>query len=422
MTCQRKWLAGSVLAVGTLMAAGSASAQTVPNCNDTTMFPNPIYFIGSSAFETTAGNMAILLSQLTGTDKVTLIYQATSSCDGPNYMKDDTMVMTGLADVFTPDGTNPLIADKSSCTLATGQRPDLGVSDIFYENCPAIDPATIPDTITDVQGPVQSMIFIVPVSNKTVTAISAEQAQDIWGCGMSGGVTPFTNETDIQQRNSSSGTQGIVAEAINVPATAFKGVPNSGSSNLVTSMLNAPDQGSAIGFLAADSYDTKRTQFNALAFRAFNQTKAYYADSDISTFDKRNTRDGHYVVWGPEHFFVKYDSTSKTITNPNAAKFLGWLNGTLSTTAFNYIDVEARSNVVPQCAMKVTRDTDGGPLRPVTPTAPCGCYFESIATKTAVPTGCTPCGAGADGGTDGGVDGGSASCPTGKTCPNNFCE
>jgi hypothetical protein len=422
MNCRRTWLAASALVAGCLIA-GSARAQNVPNCNDTTMFPNPIYFIGSSAFETTAGNMAILLAQVAGNDKVTLIYQATSSCDGPNYIKGAT-VMSGVADVFVPSTANPLIATKASCTLATGQTADLGVSDIFYENCPAIDPPTLDlaTGITDVTGPVQSMIFIVPAANKTVTAISAEQAQDIWGCGMSGAVAPFTNETDIQQRNSGSGTQGIIAKAINVPATAFKGNPNPTGTNMVSSMIAAPDQSEAIGFLAADSYDAKRTQFNALAFRAFGQTKAYYADSAFGTFDKRNTRDGHYVVWGPEHFFVTVDPTTKAVNNPKAVKFLGWLNGTLATPAFNYIDVEARSNVVPQCAMKVSRATDGGLLKSYKPATPCGCYFESVATSTAVPPGCIPCGGGADGGTDGGADSGSTTCPTGTTCSNNFCE
>jgi hypothetical protein len=409
MNSRKTLLAGTAMAIGCLVA--STARADIPSCADATMFPNPIYFIGSSAFEATAGNMAILLSALGGADKVTLIYSATSSCDGPNYIKDNLVMTAGTADVFTPDTTNPLVGVKSSCTLAANTHADIGVSDIFYENCPLIDPATVPDTITDVQGPVQSMILIVPFATKTPTAISAEQAQDVWGCGMSGGVEPFTVLADIQQRGPTSGTQGVVAKAINVPPTAFKGTLNATGGAMVTSMLMAPDQGSAIGFLAADSYDAKRNQFNALAFRAFNQTKAYYADSSISTFDKKNTRDGHYVIWGPEHFFAAYDKTTKAITNANAAKFLGWLNGTLTTAAFNYIDVEARSGVVPQCAMKVSRDTDGGFLKPFTPTKPCGCYFESVATKTATPPGCTPCG-GADAGT----------CPVGTTCSNNFCE
>ena len=74
--------------------------------------------------------------------------------------------------------------------------------------------------------------------------------------------------------------------------------------------MTAPHQDQAIGFLAADSYDANRTMLNALAFQAFGQSKAYYADSTADAFDKRNVRDGHYVVWGPEHFFVAVDNAN----------------------------------------------------------------------------------------------------------------
>jgi hypothetical protein len=409
MNGRKNLIAGSAAAVSCLLA-GVAHGQAVPNCNDTTMFPNPIYLSGSSAFEPTAGNMAIKLSAQTGADKVTIIYKATSSCDGPTNIGGN-VTLTGSADYFVPSATNPDVATKASCSLdAAVTKADVGVCDVFYENCPG-NAATIPATMTDVQGPVQAMIFIVPESNTTSTSLSAEEAQDIWGCGMTGAVEPFTSDvTDTQQRNSGSGTQGVVAKAINVPPGSFKGKMNAAGGDLVTSLLAAPNPPSAIGFLAADSYDTKRTTLNALAFRAFTQTKAFYADSTADTLDKKNVRDGHYVVWGPEHFFATYDATTKMITNPKAAKFIGMINGTVATTAFNYIDIEGKAGVVPQCAMKVSRDQDGGFLKPYTPAAPCGCYYESVVTKTPTPPGCTAC------------PNGDGDCTGGKKCFNKFCE
>jgi hypothetical protein len=399
-------LAGGAATFAALLA-GRAHAQAIPNCNDTTMFPNPIYVAGSSAFEPTAGAMAVKLGALTGNDKVTIIYKGTASCDGPAAIRDN-VTLSGSASYFVPNATNPNLGDKKPCSLdAAPTKADVGVSDIFYESCPG-NAATLPAGMTDVQGPVQAMIFVVPESNTTQTNLTAQEAQVIWGCGMSGGVEPFTSDTtDTQQRNSGSGTQGVVAKAINVPAAAFKGKMNASGGDLVTSLLAAPNPGSAIGFLAADSYDTKRTTLNPLAFRAFGQTKAFYADSTADTFDKRNVRDGHYVVWGPTHFFAAHDGTK--VTNEKAAKFIGWANGTLATTAFDYIDVEAKAGVVPQCAMKVQRDSDGGLMRPHASTAPCGCYYESLATKTATPPGCTAC-------TD------DAGCTGGKKCSNKFCE
>jgi hypothetical protein len=400
-------IAGGAAALGSLLA-GAAYGQAIPNCNDTTMFPNPIYLSGSSAFEPTAGLMAIKLGALTGADKVTLIYSATSSCDGPAHIRDMT-TLTGSADYWTPNAANPNLADKHSCSLdAAPTKADIGVCDIFYENCPGND-ATIPAGIVDTQGPVQAMIFIVPKSNTMNTNLTAAEAQDIWGCGMSGGVEPFTADmTDTQQRNAGSGTQGVVAKAINVPAGSFKGKTNTAGSDLVSSLTAAPDPGSAIGFLAADSYDTKRSTLNALAFEAFGQLKAYYADSTADTFDKRNVRDGHYVVWGPEHFFAAADNTG-AVSNANAAKFVGWVNGTVTTAAFNYIDIEAAANVIPQCAMKVTRAQDGGLMSRYTPPKPCGCYWESKATMS-TPADCTACTTDAD------------CTASGKHCSYNFCE
>jgi hypothetical protein len=400
-------IAGSAAAFGALLAGPAFGQATLPNCSDTTMFPNPIYLSGSSAFEPTAGWMAVALGALTGTDKVTLIYSATSSCDGPTHIRDGSKIM-GSADFWTANATAGMPPVKASCALdANGIVPDVGVSDIFYENCPGND-ATIPAGISDTQGPVQAMIFIVPEQNTMNTNLTAAEAQDIWGCGMAGGVQPFTNETaDIQQRNAGSGTQGIVAKAINVPPGSFHGKMNSAGGDLVMSIGAAPDPIGAIGFLAADSYDGKRSSLNALAFEAFGQTKAYYADSSVDTFDKRNVRDGHYVVWGPEHFFATTDAMGK-INNTKAANFIGWVNGTVTTAAFNYLDIEATANVIPQCAMKVSRAQDGGFMKPYTPAKPCGCYWESKATKM-TPADCMPCTMNSD-------------CTGGKTCSNNFCE
>ncbi|HEY2728573.1 MAG TPA: hypothetical protein VGK52_01455 [Polyangia bacterium] len=414
-------IAGSAAAFAGLFA-GAAHAQTLPMCSDATMVgPNPIYLSGSSAFEPTAGYMAVKLGALAGADQVTLVYSATSSCDGPTNIRDNK-TLTGNADYWTANADPTMAPVKHSCVLDLGTKADLGVSDIFYENCPGNDP-TIPAGLADVQGPVQAMIFIVPHSNTSQTNLTAAEAQDVWGCGMSGGVAPFTDgatpPTDsaaqmadmqsTQQRNGGSGTQGIVAKAINVPAAAFKGKVNGTGGNLVSSLMAAPHQDQTIGFLAADSFDANRMNLNALAFQGFGQTKAYYADSTVDSFDKHNVRDGHYVVWGPEHFFVAVDNAN-AITNPKAAKFTGWVNGTVTTAAFNFVDLEATAHVIPQCAMKVSRAQDGGFVKPYTPAAPCGCRWESVATTTATPPGCTMCTTDAD------------CTASGKKCSNNFCE
>jgi hypothetical protein len=380
------------------------------------MFPNPIYITGSTAYQPTAALFAAQMANLSGTDKVTIIYQnGLGSCDGPASIMSGSM-LTGTASVWAPGANfaNDITSvTKSSCTLDSTHAADVGASDIFWKNCPNLSGTAQPATIKDYQGPAQAMIFIVAApQNSSFTAMSAAEAQLIWGCGAGGLVSPFDDVMGIMQRNSTSGSQGLVAKAINVPPTAFFGVSNSGGGNVVTSMMTyvaSHNPNKAIGFIAGDLFDTNRTIFYPVAFQAFNQNKAYYADSSRDAKDRKNVRDGHYGVWGPEHFFVSVDGTG-TPTNPAAAKFLGATFGTMYQSNFNYIQLESIAGVIPQCAMKVTRDDDGilGPIKPKTDvTDPCGCAFEKYRTGL---TSCTAC------------PNGNGDCSGGKTCHFGYCE
>ena len=392
-----------VVGVGALAFLGSAQlahAQTSPNCSDATMFPNPIYLAGSSAFEPTAGKIAVKLSAQP--TKYTIIYKATASCDGPAAIRDN-VTLAGNGDYFVVDPTDATKVVPKQCSLdAVVTKADVGVADVSYFAC---NNDTLPAAMSESLGPVQSMLFVVPEANTTITAISAEQAAAIWGCGTMGSVSPFIDETAIQQRNALSGTQIMVSKYIGVPANGFKGVMNGTGGNLVTSLLAVADAQKAIGFYAADGYDTKRSTLNALAFRGVGQTKAYYADSTAAATDKRNVREGRYEIFGPVHFFAAGTPTG------NAKKAIDWIQGTAPIEAglpLGYIDVEAGAGMVPLCAMKVTRETDGGYLKPYKPPVSCGCYYEKVVTQ-ATPAGCVPC---AD----------SSTCTGGKTCQSQFCE
>jgi ABC-type phosphate transport system substrate-binding protein len=391
--------------------SGVARAQVpppIPDCTDATMVgPNPIYLAGSSAFQPAAQAMALQLSALTGADQTTIIYKSSASCDGVNDILNNAD-LSGTGTYFTLDTTmTPPAPVANSCNLIAGTKADVGVSDIFFETCPGMD--TRPATVGDIAGPVQAMLIIVPEANTTFTAVSAQEAQDIWGCGMAGMVSPFTDENGIMQRNSGSGTQNIIAKHINVAAGAFKGVMNATGGNLVTMLLGyaANNPQKAIGFLAADSYDANRSMLNSVAFRAFEQTKAYYADSASDTFDKRNVRDGHYLPWGPEHFLVQLGSDGKP-TNAKAAKFLSWMDGSATVGNLNFTQILSKASLIPQCAMKVQRSSDGGLLSPFTPADPCKCLFEATVSSS-TPANCAAC-------TD------SSTCTNGTACHHGYCE
>ena len=398
-----------------LLVCALASRAHAQSCDDATLgLTNPVYIAGSSAFVNTAGFFALELAA--ANSPVSILYtNGTASCDGALVMETGNALTSGVATtatyfVPTTSSTNPLPFDKKSCNIPAGTHADLGVADIFWESCPnVLQPR--PAGIKDIPGPVQAMLFIVPEGNTTTTTLSAEQAQIIWGCPNGGMQWGFTS---VHRRDQNSGTQGIVATAIGVSAAAILGISETGSGTMITNVAGVADPLTGIGFVAADSYDGARSSVNALAFRAFRQQLAYYADSDATKHDRRNVRDGHYTVWGPEHFLVKVDGNGN-ITNQKAADLISWINGTVAvpgprTSADEYIALEAKAGIIPQCAMKVKRSSDGGPMSPLTQDDRCGCFFESNTadgiTNTAECVACT---------SDG-------QCSGSKKCLHHYCE
>ena len=395
-----------------LGSARLASAQV--NCNDATMFPNPVYMNGSSAIVSMLQKVGRTLN---ASGQATIIYKASASCDGPNGLKNDAD-LTGTATAYTADPADAAKVNVVTCNLAAGIKSQIGVSDVAYDACTG---EALPATLGDFPAMVQSMLLVVPEANATFTAISAEQARAIWGCGAKSTITPFIEETSgIQQRNKDSGTQIMVSKYIGVPADKLKGKTNAGTPDMIASLIAPGDPANRIGFVAADAYEgsqlvgtvstPRRALLNAVAFRGFEQAKAYYPDSTATATDKRNVRDGHYMIQGPLHLIAK--TSGGAASDAVAKKAIDWLQGTVPVDPANpksYIDVVAKAGNVPQCAMKVKRDSDGGLLKPYTPAKPCGCYYETVVTGVATPPGCSVC---AD----------DTACSGGKKCNYGFCE
>jgi hypothetical protein len=95
-------------------------------------------------------------------------------------------------------------------------------------------------------------------------------------------------------------------------------------------------------------------------------------------------------------------------TNAQAKTFIDLVlgNPTPGITDVDGLATVISKGIVPDCAMKVKRDFEGGDLSLYTPAAPCGCYYE--ATVPGGSTSCTKC-------TDDGP------CGTGK-CRYGYCE
>ena len=413
---------------GGLLAARGASAQdagTTPTCASLT---NPVYLDGSSAFVPTAAAFAVKLSSSTETaNKMTIVYLAPGSCGGVNAIATNADI-TGTGTYYTLNGTTLV---KNSCTLpASGQKADIGVSDVYYASCGTSVPTAQPATLKDFPGPVQAMEFIVGKGNAT-GYITAAEAQDVYGCGSGANISSFTSPSGIFCRDQStglSGTQVIISDNIGLAPTAVNMpicVPVSGG-NMPTSVAEYSTPANSIGFLGADVYDANRTivaggttyTLSALAFEAVGQSKAYYADSTASARDRQNVRDGHYTMWGYEHLLAYVDATTGVPTSANAAKLINLITGAATdSNVGDLVALEATAGVIPTCAMSVKKTDDlPGYISPASaPT--CTCAFVKTATGTA-PTGCVACGGGSDGGTDAAAGG----CTGGKTCQHGFCE
>jgi hypothetical protein len=404
-----------VVTAGGLLAARGARAQdagTTPTCAS---LPNPVYLDGSSAFEPTVAQFAVKLAA--ASTPMTIVYLKPGSCAGVNSIATKADI-TGTATYYQLNGTTLM---KPTCTLPTsGQKADIGVSDVFYGSCGSAAPTTQPADLKDFPGPVQAMEFVVAKANTSTQYLTALEAQDIYGCGAGAAVSTFTQATGIFCRDQNSGTQIIISDNIGLsPATPAPPicVSESGSGAVATAVGGYTTPAAAIGFLGADVYDSNRSTLNALAFEAVSQTAAYYADSTSAARDRQNVRDGHYTMWGYEHMFAYVGSNGQP-TSANAAKVIGLILGTSTDAAVgDFVSIEGAAGTIPTCAMGVQKLNDSpGYLSPAaTPT--CTCAYVKAATGTA-PTSCVACG----GGSDGGADAAAAGCTGGKTCQHGFCE
>jgi len=403
-------------------AGGATPSPSRPGilCSTLSAKGTIVYVTGSSAVKPFLQQVAQQLSTGSGTY---IVYTATGSCIGVDAIVNSTPMTSGPAPA--PAAT-AIYWDSSSsagqeCYLPpAGVQADIGISDVFAQTCPGFELTNLEALgIRDAHGPIQTMTFTVP-ANSAYTEISAQAAYFVFGFGKDGGVmdptgtTPIWNdESFIFQRKGSSGTQAMIAAAIGVPPSRWKGKLHSTSDDVGLDLQAAGSKqetaSKAIGILAADYIETKnlRAQLRALAFQDSKQACAVYPDSTANARDKRNVRDGHYPIWGPLHLLYKGDRVTADPARQSKSDILGYLSGTKPLpNGVKLIDVYAQSGLVPECAMSVTRSKDGGNIVPYSPPSPCSCLYEAKATGT---TSCKPCVVQGD-------------CQANQSCSQGYCE
>lgn len=357
-------------ALGALIAAPHFAGAANPLCSS---LPDPIVVAGSSAVQPFIQAMGKVLAGQT-----TLIYQKQGSCTGVNAVVLDTtpsgacpagVCAMGSATYYDATGT------ALSCDLnPTGTHVDVGLSDVWVDSCTGSPP---PAGVKDVSGPVETMLFVVPKASQQ-QAITAEEAFFVFGYGAAGQAKPWVVENNLAVRNALSGTQHIIAHEINVPAGRWKGIDKGGSQQVADAVSNSTTPESTIGIVGADFYDANRTKLTALAFQGFHQNGAFYADKTATSFDKQNVRNGHYVNWGYLHLITHTDAGGTPLTSASK-RFIDWVTGNTAGTAapFDITAITIGANLIPNCAMKVSRTSEGGAIAKFTPPTDCSATFEA---------------------------------------------
>ena len=371
--------------------------------------PNVIYMYGTADFAPMLKAAQPLLSA--GTPSYRAIYQNASSCGGVVSVFDSTKrMMNNPAQNATPNYAFYFDDNgvQTSCLLDTaGNTIDIGVSNLYSNTCnTATATYTTGTAVRDYLGPVVPFALSVPAAS-TQESISAEALHMIFGLGgqAAGGIKsadPWTDPTYYFIRSGTAGSTVLTAALANVPKTKFWGIDRLSTDNLRDSMLVSASPEQSIGILSIDYADKNRGNLRSLYLQATGQRCGYLPDSNKNVFDKLNVRDGHYPLWGYVHFMtpigpggVPSDAAKAFITRFSVAR----LDQSL-------VDNIIAASLVPQCAMRVARATEGGDYKAPTGLQ-CGCYFDF---KTTGKTSCQACQTSSD-------------CPASRSaCNYGYCE
>jgi hypothetical protein len=423
-----RWLLGraaitTALSVSVTVFPSTAWAvmcDALPNAAgaDAGASPPVVYIEGANA----VGPFIAPLQQALSVDSspINVVYIGDGGCTGAKNFFTNSPIGSKPAPIYYAGET------EGTCVLPTTGGPgggppvaDIGASDVYAPTCGTLPGGSLPQGVEDFLGPIQPMIFVVP-SASTQRSISLDAAYFVFGFGSDSGVAPWTVNSSIYRRNTTSATQAMLAVGIGVPLSSWAGVDAtslpinaglSGAAAVINAMEVDPNPQQVIGILADTNMDpTTATHINILAYKASDQSCGYYPDSTATAHDKANVRDGHYSLWGPLHFFVHVDG-NEVPTNPNVARVISLIAGTGALPGVDLIQVEAQTNLIPACAMRVSRSAELGPLASYAPTGACNCYFDYVATGA---SSCTRCSKASD------CPGSTPVCNV--SLPVSFCE
>ncbi len=289
-------------------------------------------------------------------------------------------------------------ADAPQCDApATPPQFELSVGATFLSSCTL--PAK-PANVSVSDGPSQAYGFITNKASSQV-AITAEEGYLAYGFTEgTGQASPWVVQNQRFIRGTTASTTLTMSAAIALKASQMKAAtPSTTSALLEAAVETSPDAQAALGILGLDLFDQDRSRVKLLAFKGFNQRFAYYPDSTSGSFDKQNVRDGHYLPWAPTpYLFINDGVGGATPTNATVKRVVELVFGQRLEPGVDALKSVIDSGLVPQCAMRVKRSSEGGDLSLYSSPAPCGCYFDkNVSGGSTSCTVCTddgPCGGG----------------------------
>jgi hypothetical protein len=417
-------------ACGVLVTWSAVTKAASIDCSSATNVPNPVYIAGSTTAKPFIQNLAKALGS-----SVSLIYAPEPACNG----LDDVLASPAQQEDATPSFASPT-KGFLTCTNAGTTYPafnvDIGLSDVYATSCIAPQ-LTVGTGYADWLGPIQAFEFVVPWTSSEFS-ISADAAYVVFGyAAQNYVVTPWNDPTAIWTRGDTAAAQLILGQAIGLSAAkwlstasaeagAAQILPNATAMATTIAGANATKPNSTIGILGSSSTDPLKSApgvadggaptggIKPLAFQAIGQDCGYYADSNLSTYDKINVRQGRYSVWGPLHFVTSVDGSGNPTVNPQASQNLvpsvqssvetvinaithkGLTNGSTPTLQAEIV-AEANASFIPECAMQVQRTSELGAEASYQPALGCGCYFESLTGGgNTLSSYCTTCAVDAD--------------------------
>lgn len=394
-------------AAAALFCTRIVHGQTLPNPDiDCTALDNPLFIEAGDTQMKMLGDVARYLRD--AEVPVTLVYLPRSTCtltENVFSKKNTTEVMRyvpSLAQQATWDGV------PRQCNNVTGGIPiDVGIAATFTSSCSESVLDLQPADVAIVRGPVQGYGFVVPDGvADSVKGITREEAFFVFsGQGLAANALPWTAEPNPVGGTPSlfirrDTTSTLLTLAANVapellPASQWVGYRLDGqldrSSNVIAGVSAAKGtalEEQTLGLLGLDLYDRARDQLDVLAYQAKDQRFGYYPDSTPTARDKRNVRDGHYVPWGYTEYLVQVDGNGDPVSERaallldvvRAQKVTRIKSGAGVSPAFDLdaMEIVATNGLIPECAMGVQREYDGGELSLYTPAASCACFFEAV--------------------------------------------